>query len=609
MERHSMGERRQLTVMFCDIVGATALSEQLDPEDFQTLVQTYQHTSAEIIQHFDGYIAQYLGDGILVYFGYPVADEDAAVHAVRAGLRIVEAVQALDTGVGQSLRVRVGIHTGLVMIGELGEGPRAERLALGNAPHIAAQLQHTATPNTVVVSQATFQLVDGYFGCQALGCHQLSGMSQPLEVYQVQAENAVRSRFEVAVRAGLTPLVGRHEDLDLLDRCWRQAQAAGGQVVLLSGEAGIGKSRLVREFRKHTADDTVLTLQGYCSPTVQKGGLSPVIGHLQRLVGIDRQASLADTQRRLEQLLSDYHFSLPDTLPVLAALLSIPLPPGYARLSLSPQQLTDTACRFLVAWLAKQTERQPIQIVCEDVHWADPFSLAFLSVLIEQIPSMRALLMLTFRPEFQPPWSAQAHLRTLRLERLSSAQIAEITRHLAGHRLPPPVVQQVMAKADGVPLFAEELTKLMKTALEAESGQDTGKRSERAAVPPQTCIPATLHDSLRARLDRLPTAQTVAQLGSAIGREFSYGLLRAVCGLEEATLRYGLQQLVEAELVRQTGAPPHAQYRFQHALIRDTAYQSLLRTTRADYQSRIARALQTTDGWLAEPALIPHLSY
>ena len=603
MDRHTAlppsEERRQLTVMFCDIVGATALSEQLDPEDFHALVRTYQHTSAEIIQRFDGYIAQYLGDGILVYFGYPIADEEAAVHAVRAGLRIVEAVQALDAGVGQLLRVRVGIHTGLVMIGELGEGARAERLALGDTPHIAAQLQHKTRPNTVVMSHTTFQLVHGYFVCEALGSHELTGMTQSFSVYQVQAENDVHSRFEVAVRAGLTPLVGRREELGLLRRCWRQAQTAGGRVVLLSGEPGIGKSRLVREFKRHTAGDAVLTLQGYCSPAVQKGGLSPVIGHLQRLVDVDRQASLAETQRRLEQLLSDYHFSLPDTLPVLTALLSLPLPPGYAPLLLSPQQQIDTTCRFLVAWLAKEAERQPIQIVCEDVHWADPFTLAFLSVLVEEIPSMRALLVLTFRPEFRPPWSARAHMLALRLQQLPHSQIAEITRHVAGKRLPKQVMRQVVAKTDGVPLFAEELTKMV---VEAESLQGTGSRSERAVTYPQMCIPTTLHDSLRARLDRLPTAQAVAQLGATIGREFSYALLRAVCGLEEVTLHHGLQQLVEADLVCQTGMPPHAQYRFKHALIQDTAYQSLLRSTRTDYQSRIARALQAVDGRLAEPA-------
>jgi class 3 adenylate cyclase/predicted ATPase len=599
------GERRQLTVMFCDLVGSTALSEQLDPEELQAVVRTYQEVSAQVIERYEGYIAQYLGDGLLVYFGYPAAHEDDAARAIRAGLEIVTALDEARSQFAQPVQVRIGIHTGPVVVGEMGGGSRHEQLALGETPNIAARVQGQAEPNEVVISTATRRLVTGLFEIEDRGLSELKGISTLQALSRVVGESEAQSRFEVAVRTGLTPFIGREEELGLLRRRWERTEAGEGQVVLLSGEPGIGKSRLLQELKNLTGAAAPVSVECRCSPYLQNSALSPVIGHLERLLRFAR-SDLSETKlQKLEQTLTTYDFTLADTVPLLTSLLSLPLPDTYAPPQVSPQKQKKQTLELLVTWLRKDAERQPVRVDFEDLHWADPSTVEFLTLLVEQIPTMRALLVLTFRPEFTPPWPSRAYMLPLYLDRLPQSQVTAMVEQVAGKALPAEVVEQVMMKTDGVPLFVEELTK---TVVESGQLQETEERFELTSSPQQMTIPTTLQDSLRARLDRLNMAQDVAQIGATIGREFSYALLQAVSSLEEAELQQGLRQLVEADLVFQKGLPPQAQYVFKHALIRDTAYESLLKRRRQELHAQTAQVLeqQFTETVATQPELLAH---
>ena len=604
-EAHA-GERRQLTVMFCDLVGSTALSEQLDPEELQTVVRTYQEVSAQIIERYEGYIAQYLGDGLLVYFGYPAAHEDDAARAIRAGLEIVSALDQARSQFPQPVQVRIGIHTGPVVLGQMGGGSRHEQLALGETPNIAARVQGQAEPDEVIISAATQRLVARLFECEDRGLNDLKGIATPQTLYWVVKESEAQSRFEAAMLAGLTPFIGREEELGLLRRRWERAQAGEGQVVLLSGEPGIGKSRLLQELREYTAAAAApLAVACRCSAYLQNSALSPVIGHVERLLRFDR-TDLPETKlHKLEQTLTTYDFVLADTMPLLANLLSLPLPDTYASLQSSPQKQKEQTLDLLVTWLRKDAERHPVRVEFEDLHWADPSTLEFLTLLVEQIPTMKALLVLTFRPEFTPPWPSRAQVLALHLDRLTQSQIVEIAEQVAGKALPAEVVEQVVSKTDGVPLFVEELTK---TVVESGQLQETETGFELLSSLQLLDIPTTLQDSLRARLDRLNTAQEVAQIGATLGREFSYELLQAVSASEDEVLQQGLRRLVEADLVFQHGLPPQAQYVFKHALIQDTAYQSLLKSRRQQLHAQTAQVLeqQFAETVTTRPELLAH---
>jgi class 3 adenylate cyclase/tetratricopeptide (TPR) repeat protein len=594
--RRADGERRQLTVQFIDLVGSTTLSEQLDPEDYHARVRAYQTACHQVIARYEGHVAQYLGDGLLVYFGYPTAHEEDAVRAVRSGLEIVAAVGQL--GFTPRLQVRIGIHTGLVMVGDIGEGERRERLALGDTPNIAARVQGQAEPNTVFISQATYRLVHGFFRCEALGPQSLKNVSAPLELYRVQGEGEAQSRFEVAVQKGLTPLVGRAEELALLQRYWEHARAGAGQVVLVSGEPGIGKSRLVQELKEQVSAEGATRLEFRCSPYHQHSALYPIIDHLQRLLQFAREDSPAVKLEKLQHRLSHYHFPQADTVPLLAALLSLPHPEDYPPITGSPQKQKEKTQAALVAWLVEEAEKAAVYCAWEDLHWADPSTLEVLTLLLDQVPTTRLLALLTFRPEFMPPWGNRSHLSQLTLSRLERTQTeAMVERVTGGKTLPVEVMQQIVAKTDGVPLFVEELTKSVV--------ESVGAIHE---LPLQLGIPATLQDALMARLDRLGSAKDIAQLGATIGREFSYELLQAVAPLDEATLQQSLTQLVESELVYQRGVVPQVQYLFKHALIQDTAYQSLLKSKRRYYHQQIARVLeeQFPDTIEAQPELVAH---
>ena len=597
-------ERRQLTVMFCDLVGSTSLSERLDPEDLRQVVRAYQAAAGQVVRRFEGHVAQYLGDGLLVYFGYPVAHEDDAQRAARAGLGIVEAIEGLNPRLrGQwqvELAVRVGIHTGLVVAGEIGDEETREHLAMGETPNLAARLQDQAPPNGVVVSAATHRLIEGYFACESLGSRQLKGTSQPIGLYQVRQESTARSRLDAAAAIGLTPLVGRGQEIGLLCERWAQVEERLGQVVLLSGEAGIGKSRLVQVLQERVAENP----QGWlvpcqCSAYHRNSAFYPIIDVLERVtLQFEREEEPSAKLGKLEGFLVQYGFSLPETVPLFALLLSLPLDDRYAPLELSPDQQKQQLFRALVSVLLAIAGRQPLLLAVEDLHWADPTTREFLDLLVDQVPTARLLVLCTFRPDFDSPWHGRSHLTSLTLHRLNQEQVEEMVRHVTqGKDFPAEVLAQIAERTDGVPLFVEELTKMVLESgllVEGEEGYEL-----RGPLPP-LAIPTTLQDSLMARLDRLASVKEVVQLGAVLGREFSYELLHAVSSLEEEVLQEGLGQLVEAELLYQRGVLPQATFLFKHALIQEAAYQSLLRSTRQQYHQRIARVLESCFPELAE---------
>jgi class 3 adenylate cyclase/predicted ATPase len=587
-------ERRQLPVMFCDLVDSTALAARLDPEDLREVVRAYQETSAAMIQRFGGYIAQYLGDGLLVYFGYPQAHEDDAQRAVHAGLGLMAAMGELNARLvrhtGVRLAVRIGIHTGLVVVGEMGSGSRQEQLALGETPNVAARIQGLAAPDTIVISPATCRIVRGYFTCQDLGSHTLKGLAAPLQVYRVLGESEAQSRLDVAGATGFTPLVGRESEMALLLERWAQSQEGTGQVVLLLGEAGIGKSRLVEALRERVSGEIATRIAFRCSPYYQNSAFYPVIDHLQRFLQWDRDEAPEAKLDTLERVLRTYRLPLEEVVPLFAALLSVPLPARYLPLNLSPQRQRQRTQEALVAWLLEEAERQPVLAVWEDLHWADPSTLEVLGLVLDQVPTARMLTLLTCRPEFHPPWATHSHLTQITLGRLAHAQVGAMITSLTGSKtLPSEVVEQVVVKTDGVPLFVEELVKMI---LESGLVREEADYYILTGPLPPLAIPSTLHDSLMARLDRLSTVRALAQLGAVLGREFSYELIQAVAAVDEMTLQQGLAQLVDAELVYQRGLPPRRWYVFKHALIQEAAYQSLLRSTRQQYHQRIAQVLE-----------------
>jgi TOMM system kinase/cyclase fusion protein len=605
-------ERRQLTVLFCDLVDSTVLASQLDPEEWREVVRAYQDACAKVIARFEGHIAQYLGDGLLVYFGYPLAHEDDAQRAVRAGLGIVEALGQLHTRLAQErgghLAVRLGIHTGLVVVGEVGGGPRQEQLALGETPNLAARLQGIAAPNTLVISTATLQLLGGFFACQPLGTPLLKGIAQPLAVYRVLYENTVRSRLEAAASTGLTPLVGRGQEVGMLLERWQQVKEGVGQVVLLSGEAGIGKSRLVQVLKDQVATEPQAWLTPcQCSPYYQHTALYPWIELLERIVlRFEREEPLPQKLRKLEGFLVQYGLPLAEVVPLFAALLSLPLATDYPPLNLAPEQQKRQTLQALLTILLHIAAQQPVLFVMEDLHWVDPSTLELLSLLVDQGPTARILALLTFRPDFSPPWTGRSHLTQVTLHRLPRQPVTEMIDQIAhGKVLPAVVVEQIIARTDGVPLFVEELTKMV---LESGLLQEREERYALTGPLPPLAIPATLHDSLMARLDRLATVKGLAQLGATLGREFSYELLHAVSPWDERTLRRGLQQLVAAEFLYQRGLPPQATYLFKHALIQEAAYQSLLRSTRQQHHQHIAQVLEARfpDLCATQPELLAH---
>jgi class 3 adenylate cyclase/predicted ATPase len=592
-------ERRQLTVMFIDLVGSTELSARLDPEVMGQVIRAYQEACTEAVKRWDGHVAKYMGDGVLVYFGYPQAHEDEAERAVRAGLAIIDALAGLETPAGERLAARVGIATGLVMVGELiGEGVAQERAVVGETPNLAARLQALAAPGAVLISQATRRLLGGLFELSDLGPQRLKGFAEPLAAWRVVGEGRAEGRFEALHGQRLTPLVGRAHELGILLERWAWARDGEGQVVLLAGEAGIGKSRLVRTLRERLGAEPYTPLSHYCSTHHTSSPLHPVIGLLERAAGLDRGAPPDVQLAKLEAVLTRSSERLDEVVPLMAALLGVPTGERYLALTLTPEAQKRRTLQALVDQLAGLAAQQPVLALYEDVHWIDPSSLELLGLVIERIRRLPVLVLITFRPEFQPPWTAQAHVTTLTMSRLGRRQGADLVARVTGDKpLPAEIVEQIVARTDGVPLFVEELTK---TVLESGLLADAGNHYELSGPLPPLGIPTTLHDSLMARLDRLAPVKEVAQTGAVIGREFGHDLLAAVSPLREADLTTALDQLVSSELIFRRGTPPEATYSFKHALVQDAAYQSLIKAKRQQLHARIAEALEARFPAIAE---------
>src|SRR5499427_837090 len=577
------GQRRQLTVRFCELVGSTELAAQMDPEDWSTVAAAYQHAAADVVERFGGHVAKYLGNGLLVYFGYPRAHEDDVERAVRAGLAMVNAVQHLDdpravhtsqdgaTSPVRSLRVRVGIHTGLTVIGDAGE--RAD--VFGDSMNLAASIQSAAAPDTVAISGASLRLIRGIFVIEELGAQRLKGFADPVPLYRVVQPSGVRSRLDLAA-GKLTPLVGRQSELGMLLDAWERVLDGTGQTVLVDGEPGLGKSRLVYELRERLGAAPHTWLECRCSPYTQGTAFQPLIELVTQGVRLEPSDTPAEKLGKLEQALGRAGFSPAEMVPLFADFLSIPLGATYTPLDLHPDVQRCKTLAALAAWNLRLGALQPLIMLMEDLHWCDPSSLELIERLVQQSPTARVLLVCSARPEFQSPWGARSNLTAMTLARLTRRQAREMVTTL-GPTLPVTAMDAIVARADGVPLYLEELTK---AALESETPGG------------EVATPDTLQDSLMARLDRLSAVKEVALRASVLGREFTYELLAAASGLDEGTLVHGLARLVEAELLFVRGTPPDAMYVFKHGLIQETAYQSLLKRTRQELHARAARALE-----------------
>jgi len=597
-------ERRQLTVMFCDLVGSTALSARLDPEDLRGLIGSYHRCTAELVERNGGFVAKYMGDGVLAYFGYPRAHEHDAERAVRAGLGLVEAVPKLATAAGLPLQVRVGISTGLVVVGDLiGAGAAQEQAVVGETPNLAARLQALAEPGAVVISSSTRRLIGALFDYRDLGTVALKGLGENVPAWQVLGASAAESRFE-ALRAATTPLVGRDEEIDLLMRRWEQAKRGDGQVVLISGEPGIGKSRIAQAIVERLSGEPHTRLRYFCSPHHQDSALYPSIAQLERAAGLRREDTDEQRLNKLEAVLAQGTNDLSEAVPLLADLLSIPTGERYPPLNLSPQKHKERTLHAQVAQLAGLAAHQPVLMVFEDVHWSDPTTRESLDLLVDRVPTLRVLMIITFRPEFTPPWIGRPHVTMLNLSRLPPRQRSELILNMTGGKaLPKEIADQIIDRTDGVPLFIEELTK---TVVESGILTEAGDHYTVTGSVAPLAIPTSLHTSLLARLDRLAPTREVAQIGAALGRQFSHELISAVATMPQQQLDDALAQLVSAELIFRRGTPPDAEYTFKHALVRDAAYSTLLRSRRHQIHGRIATTLenQFSEIIATQPALM-----
>ena len=599
-------ERRHLTVLFCDIVGSTALAKLLDPEDLSQLVQTYYDRSGEAISRFDGVIASYVGDGIMALFGYPRAHEDDAERAVHAALDIIEVAKTVCPNGHPPIRVRIGIASGLVVVGEDKlHALTREKSIVGETPNLAAHLQAAAAPNSVLLSETTRKLVGDVFDLEKLELSNVKGSRAREVAWHVIGLKAGTSRFAAHVRS-LTNFVGREQEVALLIDRWQQVSQGEGQVVLLPGEPGIGKSRIVETFRQMISGSSQLTLYYQCSPYHVDSALFPIIAELEQTLKIASKDASSAKLEKLEVLLKDHDLNLHETVPVFAALLSIAPCDRYPPVDVDPQRRKERTLNALVDRITNAAAKDSVLMIVEDLHWADPTTLEFLNRLIPRLGELRILLIMTHRPEFRAPWTGQAHVSALFLNRLNRRYCRAMVKSIANAKpLPISVMDQVIAKTDGVPLFVEELTKtLLESGLlreERDSWVLTGSLQEFA-------IPTTLQDSLLARLDRLPSVKEVAQLGAAIGREFPYNLLATVSSMPESALRSALDRLASAELIFARGSPPAASYVFKHALVQDAAYETLLKSKRQQLHGRIAKALEDKfpEVALSQPEIVAH---
>jgi class 3 adenylate cyclase len=596
-------ERRQVTVMFSDLVGSTALSARMDPEDLREVISAYQKCVADTVGRFGGFVAKYMGDGVLVYFGYPQAHEDDAERAVRAGLELVATVSQLKTRA--VLQTRVGIATGLVVVGDLiGSGASQEQAVVGETPNLAARLQSLADPNSVVIAESTRKLVGSLFEFGDLGARDLKGITGPVRAWAALRPAAVESRFEALHATGMTDLVGREEELELLLRRWSKAKTGEGQVVLLCGEAGIGKSRLTAALRDRLVGKPHTQLRYFCSPQHKDSPLYPIIGQMQHAARLRHEDSQQAKLDKLDAMLTRTRTPCEDA-GLFAEMLSLANDGRYLAPPPVPQQRREKTLRALISQLEAFERDCPVLMIFEDAHWIDPTSLEALGRAVDRIVTLRVLIIVTFRPEFEAPWIGRPYVTAITINRLAKREIVDMMGRVIGNKFfPESLRQDIIERTDGIPLFVEEMTKAVMEA------QSEGEARQAVSVAPAHAlnVPATLHASLMARLDRLGTAKEVAQTGAAIGREFSHELLAAVACKPEEELTLSLDRLTAAGLLFRRGIPPHATYAFKHGLVRDAAYSTLLRGRRQELHRQIVSVLQREFAELvvSQPELLAH---
>jgi len=588
--RPAEGERRHLTVMFCELVRSTAAAALLDPEDMRALIGVFHGCIAEVIGRFNGEIARYMDDGALVYFGFPQAHEDDAELAVRAALALIDAVASIGS-VAETLQIRIGIATGTVVVAELLiEKTLAEQEVVGETPNLAARLQALAEPGTALICASTRRLTEGKFYYRDLGPVVLKGWEKPFQVYQVLRTSGVEGRFDAMHAARLPPLFGREEELELLLRRWRQATLEGGRVVTLTGEPGIGKSHIALAINERIKGESHITLRYFCSEHHTHSALFPFINQLERVSGFERGDSSQERLSKLDALLAQSVHHNPEHLAVLASLLALQVDDGYRLRDITPQKRKEKTFAALLAQLDGLAAQQPVLLIFEDAHWIDPTSLELLAAAVEQAPRLRVLMLITARPEFTSPWPSYPHTTTIPLTRLGRRDgAALVLRVTGGKMLPKEVMKHILAHTDGVPLFIEELTKMVIEGGLLREGE--GQYVLEGPLP-SFAIPTTLQASLMARLDRLSTVRDVAQISAVAGREFHYELVNAVAGLPKEGLDDAFQQLVRSELVFCRGEIPNAVYTFKHALVRDAAYAGLLKSRRVHLHAAIAKAIE-----------------
>jgi class 3 adenylate cyclase/predicted ATPase len=600
-------ERRQLTVMFCDLVGSTEISARLDPEDLSDVIGAFQKGCVSAVTGFGGSVAKYMGDGALVYFGYPQAHEDDAERAIRAGLALIDAMTAIRLSVPALPQVRVGIATGVVVVGKLiGEGSSQERVAVGDTLNLAARIQAVASADSVVVAELTRRLAGAAFDYEDLGLRELKGIPGAARLWRIIGESRARGRFDSRVIRDLTPLVGRAEEIALLRNRWDHAKNGEGQVILLSAPAGFGKSRMTQEFREDLGDSSVTCLQYFGSPFHVNSAFYPFIRQLEWAAGIVRTDAAAQKLDKLEAILEGSAEGRTEAAPLVAALLSVPFGERYPQLQISELVKKQRTMDVLEEQLVLLSTRGPVLVIFEDAHWIDPTSIELMNRAVRRVVDLPVMIMVTCRPEFTPPWLNLGHATMLKLNHLGRSQVVDLIHKTAGGKtLPEEIVEQVATKSQGIPLFIEEITR---SILESGDLEEVGERYALRQSIRDFTIPSTLQDSLLARLDRLGAAKDIALTASIIGREFSYELLEAVSWVSQATLLEGLEELVRSDLLGQRGAPPQSRYIFKHALIRDAAFQSILNTRKRDLHQRIAEVLANRFPEVAEtePELLAH---